>query len=43
MDKSIEATKENFSGIRTGRANPSFLNDIMIVRKSSVPLRPVPR
>ena len=30
MDKSIEATKENFSGIRTGRANPSFLNDIMV-------------
>ncbi|AIC91841.1 MULTISPECIES: ribosome recycling factor [Bifidobacterium] len=30
MDKTIEATKENFAGIRTGRANPSFLNDIMV-------------
>ena len=30
MDKTIEATKENIAGIRTGRANPSFLNDIMV-------------
>ena len=30
MDKTIEATKENFAGIRTGRANPSVLNDIMV-------------
>ncbi|AKV55223.1 ribosome recycling factor [Bifidobacterium actinocoloniiforme DSM 22766] len=30
MDKTIESTKENFSGIRTGRANPSLLNGIMV-------------
>ncbi|MEK0306686.1 ribosome recycling factor [Bifidobacterium favimelis] len=30
MDKTIEATKENFAGIRTGRANPAFLNDIVV-------------
>jgi ribosome recycling factor len=30
MDKSVEATKENFSGIRTGRANPALLNGLMV-------------
>ncbi|WP_421781300.1 ribosome recycling factor [Gardnerella sp. DNF01199S] len=30
MNKSIEATKENFMGIRTGRANPALLNGIMV-------------
>ena len=29
MNKSVEATKENFMGIRTGRANPALLNGIM--------------
>ena len=28
MEKSIESTKENFAGIRTGRANPALLNGI---------------
>ena len=26
MAKTVENTKENFSGIRTGRANPALLN-----------------
>lgn len=30
MEKSVEATKENFVGIRTGRANPALLNGIMV-------------
>lgn len=30
MNKSVEATKENFMGIRTGRANPALLNGIMV-------------
>jgi ribosome recycling factor len=30
MNKSVEATKENFSGIRTGRANPALLNGLMV-------------
>lgn len=30
MNKSVEATKENFMGIRTGRANPAILNGIMV-------------
>lgn len=30
MTKTIEATKENFAGIRTGRANPALLNGIMV-------------
>ena len=30
MNKSVEATKENFMGIRTGRANPTLLNGIMV-------------
>ncbi|MEE1296893.1 MAG: ribosome recycling factor [Bifidobacterium sp.] len=30
MLKSVESTKENFSGIRTGRANPALLNGIMV-------------
>ncbi|WP_427876868.1 ribosome recycling factor [Gardnerella sp. 2492-Sm] len=30
MNKSVEATKENFVGIRTGRANPALLNGIMV-------------
>lgn len=30
MDKTVESTKENFSGIRTGRANPALLNGILV-------------
>lgn len=30
MNKSVEDTKENFMGIRTGRANPALLNGIMV-------------
>lgn len=30
MNKSVEATKENFMGIRTSRANPALLNGIMV-------------
>ena len=30
MGKSVEATKENFSGIRTGRANPALLNGLIV-------------
>lgn len=30
MRKSVEATKENFAGIRTGRANPALLNGIIV-------------
>jgi ribosome recycling factor len=30
MNKSVEATKENFSGIRTGRANPALFNGIVV-------------
>ena len=30
MSKSVEATKENFTGIRTGRANPALLNGLTV-------------
>ncbi|MBB2954786.1 ribosome recycling factor [Bifidobacterium commune] len=30
MNKSVEATKENFAGIRTGRANPALLNGLVV-------------
>lgn len=30
MGKSVESTKENFSGIRTGRANPALLNGLVV-------------
>lgn len=30
MEKSIQATQENFIGIRTGRANPALLNSIVV-------------
>ncbi|MFC0266044.1 ribosome recycling factor [Alloscardovia macacae] len=30
MKKTVESTQENFSGIRTGRANPAFLNPIVV-------------
>lgn len=30
MGKSVESTKENFAGIRTGRANPALLNGLMV-------------
>ena len=30
MSKTIENTKDNFAGIRTGRANPALLNGIMV-------------
>ncbi|MBT1178767.1 ribosome recycling factor [Bifidobacterium vespertilionis] len=30
MAKTVENTKENFSGIRTGRANPALLNGIVV-------------
>ena len=30
MNKSVENTKENFAGIRTGRANPALLYGIVV-------------
>ena len=30
MTKTVESTKENFAGIRTGRANPALLNGIVV-------------
>ena len=30
MDKTIETTKENFVGIRTGRANPALFNGLTV-------------
>ena len=30
MAKTVESTKENFAGIRTGRANPALLNGITV-------------
>jgi ribosome recycling factor len=30
MNKTVESVKENFVGIRTGRANPALLNGIMV-------------
>ena len=30
MGKTVESTKENFAGIRTGRANPALLNGIVV-------------
>lgn len=30
MTKTVENTKENFAGIRTGRANPALLNGIVV-------------
>ncbi|MBT1166810.1 ribosome recycling factor [Bifidobacterium simiarum] len=30
MNKTVESTKENFAGIRTGRANPALLNGIVV-------------
>lgn len=30
MEKTVESTKENFAGIRTGRANPALLNGIVV-------------
>lgn len=30
MNKTVENTKENFAGIRTGRANPALLNGIVV-------------
>ena len=30
MDKSVEATREEFSAIRAGRANPAMFNKIMV-------------
>ncbi len=30
MDKAVEVAKEDFSGVRTGRANPSLFNKIMV-------------
>ena len=30
MAKTVENTKENFAGIRTGRANPALLNGIVV-------------
>ncbi|MDY4678158.1 MAG: ribosome recycling factor [Bifidobacterium tsurumiense] len=42
MGKSVEATKENFSGIRTGRANPALLNGITVdYYGASTPLKAV--
>ena len=43
MAKSVESTKENFSGIRTGRANPALLNGITVdYYGAPTPLRPSP-
>ena len=30
MDKSVEATREEFSAIRAGRANPAMFSKIMV-------------
>lgn len=30
MNKTIESTKENFVGIRTGRANPALFNGLTV-------------
>ena len=30
MAKTVENTKDNFAGIRTGRANPALLNGITV-------------
>ena len=30
MDKSVEATREEFAAIRAGRANPSMFNKIIV-------------
>lgn len=30
MDKAVEAAKENFATVRTGRANPSLLQDLLV-------------
>ncbi|MCC2748911.1 ribosome recycling factor, partial [[Eubacterium] rectale] len=30
MAMTVENTKENFAGIRTGRANPALLNGIVV-------------
>ncbi|KAA8827359.1 ribosome recycling factor [Bifidobacterium tissieri] len=30
MGRTVESTKENFAGIRTGRANPALLNGIVV-------------
>ncbi|MFD0704954.1 ribosome recycling factor [Alloscardovia venturai] len=30
MKKTVESTQENFAGIRTGRANPAFLNGLVV-------------
>ena len=41
MAKTVENTKENFSGIRTGRANPALLNGITVDYYGAPPrLRP---
>lgn len=43
MAKTVENTKENFSGIRTGRANPALLNGITVDYYGAPPrLRPSP-
>src|SRR3989339_561250 len=42
MQKSIEALKKNFSGIRTGRANPALLDNLHVdYYGSAVPLKQV--
>ena len=42
MNKSVENTKENFAGIRTGRANPGLLDSVMVEYYGSmVPLSQV--
>ena len=30
MDKSVEATREEFAAIRTGRAHPAMFNKLMV-------------
>ena len=30
MDKAVEATKEDFASVRTGRANPAMFQKVMV-------------
>ena len=42
MDKTIEALKKNFTGIRTGRANPGLLDSVHVdVYGQSMPMNQV--
>ena len=42
MEKALEALKKNFSGIRTGRANPGLIENILVdVYGSKMPLKQI--